>query len=185
MGRAQTAEVPALHAAGEALALGTTLDVDQLIGDEVRRGDLRADVDQRILGDAELGDIGLGLDLGLAEVAALRLGDVLRLLGARAELERDIAVAVRLAARDDLHALERQDGDRHVAAVLLEQAGHPHLLRDHAGAHDPFLPIRGSAGSVTNEKGPGDPRPNPSNPNMPPPGLVPLPKEQRWGLGGS
>jgi hypothetical protein len=69
-------------------------------------------------------------------MAALRLGDVLRLGGAGAELERDIAVAVALLAGDDLDVVERQHGDRHVAAVVLEQAGHPHLLRDHAGAHD-------------------------------------------------
>src|SRR3546814_2188983 len=33
-----------------------------------------------------------------------------------------------------------------MAAVVLEQAGHPHFLRDHASAHDPVLPNRGTPG---------------------------------------
>ena len=98
--------------------------------------DVRADVEQRIVGDAELGDLRLGLDLGLAESDALRLGDVLGLRLARAELDGGIAVAVRFAAADDLHVVQLQDGNRHVPTVRLEQAGHSDLLRDHAGAHD-------------------------------------------------
>ena len=133
---AQAAEAPALHRAGKALALGHALDVDQLAGDEMVGGDLGADVEQRVLVDAELDDLRLGLHLGLAEMAALRLGKVLRLGRAGAELDGVIAVAALLAAGDDLQIVERQDGDGHVAAVVLEQAGHPHFLRDHAGAHD-------------------------------------------------
>ena len=98
--------------------------------------DVRADVEQRIVGDAELGDANLGLDLGLAERDALRLGDVLGLSLARAELDGGIAVAVLFAAADDLHVVQLQDGNRHVPTVRLEQAGHSDLLRDHAGAHD-------------------------------------------------
>ena len=104
MGGAHAAEAPALHRAGKALALGEALDVDHLAGDEMVGGDLRADVEQRILVDAELGDLRLGLHLGLAEMAALRLGDVLRLGRAGAELDGDIAVAAVLAAGDDLQS---------------------------------------------------------------------------------
>ena len=104
----------------------------------------RADVEQRILGDAELDDLRLGLDLGLAERGALRLGDVLRLRLARAELDGGIAVTVHFAAADDLQLFQLQDGNRHVPTVRLEQAGHSDLLRDHAGAHDPILLNRGT-----------------------------------------
>ena len=136
VGGAHSAEAPALHSALETLALGRALDVDILAGDEMVGGDLRAHVEQGVLGDDELRDPRLRLHLGLAEMAALRLGDVLHLGGAGAQLERGIAVASRFLAGHDLNVFERQDGDRHVAAVLLEQAGHPHFLRDHASAHD-------------------------------------------------
>jgi hypothetical protein len=107
-------------------------------------GDFRADIEQTIFRHAEFGDESLGLDFGLAEVAALRLGDILCLGRASAELNRDIAVTVLFAARHDLDILKHQNGNRHVPAIILEQAGHPHLLSDHASAHDPFLPNRGS-----------------------------------------
>jgi hypothetical protein len=70
--------------------------------------DRRADVEERILGDAELGDACLGLDFGLAEGAALRLGDILRLGRAGAELNGGIAITIGLAAgRPELPAAER------------------------------------------------------------------------------
>src|SRR5690606_5791391 len=56
---AQTAEVPALHGAGEALADGLGLDVDLLAGDEVVGRELGAHVHHRVRVDAEFGDIGL------------------------------------------------------------------------------------------------------------------------------
>src|SRR5512132_2428223 len=43
VGSAQTAEAPALHGAGEALALRHARDVDQLAGNEVLCADARAD----------------------------------------------------------------------------------------------------------------------------------------------
>src|SRR3546814_18936669 len=75
----------------------------------------------------------------LAEMAALRLGDVLGLGAAGADLDGGVAVPILFADGNDLHAFERQNGDRHMAAVVLEQAGHPHFLRDHASAHDPEI----------------------------------------------
>ena len=148
VGGAQTAEAPTLHAAGETLTLGATLDVDELAGDIVVGRDFGAHFEQAVRVDAELMDNRLGLDFGLAEVAALRLGDILRLGHARAELQRGIAILVLIADGDDLNAFERQNGDRHVAAVVLEQAGHPHFLRDHASAHDPLLLNRGTPGPI-------------------------------------
>src|SRR5206468_3313005 len=94
-----------------------------------------------------LRDARLGLDLGLAERAALRLGDILRLCLARAKLDGGVAVTISFAASDDLQLVQLQDGYRHVPTVRLEQAGHSDLLRDHAGAHDPTPPQRPSANS--------------------------------------
>src|SRR3546814_1440783 len=68
--------------------------------------------------------------------AALRLRHILRLGRAGTELDGHIAVAVLIAHGDDLTAFEAQDGDGHVAAIVLKQAGHPHFLRDHASPHD-------------------------------------------------
>ena len=87
MGGAKTAEAPALHRAGEALALGHARNIDVLAGDEMVRADRRADIEERILGDAEFDHASLQLDLGLAERNALRLGDILRLGLAGAQLD--------------------------------------------------------------------------------------------------
>ena len=107
-----------------------------LADDEMVGGDLGADRDQRVVADAELGELALGLDLGDREVAALGLGDVrFTLRGAGAELQRDVAVLVLGAVRDDLAIAEPQHRHRHVLAGLGEDAGHPDLLCDHAGTH--------------------------------------------------
>jgi hypothetical protein len=64
---------------------------------EVIGRDFRTDVEERVLGNPEFDQLGLGLHFGLAEGAALRLGDILRLGRAGAEL--DGGIAVRLASR--------------------------------------------------------------------------------------
>ena len=117
-------------------------------------GQLCANVEEVILGDAEFVNDGLGLDRGLAEMAALRLGDVLRLGDACAKLDGGVAVGIHFAAGNDLQAFELQDGDRHMPTVGLEQAGHSHLLRDHAGAHDQ-TPHRGTEGKSQSACQPG------------------------------
>src|SRR5262245_21395330 len=132
---AQPAEVPALHRAGKALADRGAGDVDILADHEVVGHDLGADRDQRVLADPELGDLAFGLDLGHREVSALRLGHVLDLARARAELQCDIAVLVLGAMRDHLALGQPQHRDRHVLTGLGEQAGHPHLLCNHPGTH--------------------------------------------------
>jgi hypothetical protein len=122
-----------LIAPGEALADRGALDVDRLAGDVVVGGDLRAHFDQRIGNDAELGHHRLRLDQRLGEVPAQALAGVLGLLGAGAELQRDIAVNVLRALGHHLAAFERQHGDRHVRARLVEEPGHAELLGQHAG----------------------------------------------------
>src|ERR1051325_9971182 len=67
MRRAQAAEVPALHRAGESLADRGAGDVDELADHEMVRRDLGADRDQPVAAHAELGELALGLDLGDGE----------------------------------------------------------------------------------------------------------------------
>jgi len=70
-----------------------------------------------------------------SEIPAHRLGDVLHLARARAELERDIAVLLRRAVSNDLAIVELEHRDRHVIARVRKDASHAELLCDHAGAH--------------------------------------------------
>src|SRR3546814_13679826 len=71
--------------------------------------DLGADIEERILGDAEFDQARLRLHFRLGEVAALRLGDILDLRDARAELNRDITVTLDFLAGHDLIALKSQN----------------------------------------------------------------------------
>ena len=125
---AQAAEVPALHAAGEALAGGGARDVDELAGDEVVGRDLGADRDERVVGDAELGELALRLDLGDGETAALGLRDVLHLGLADADLQRGVAVLVLGAVGDHLALVDLENRDGHMFARIREDAGHADLL---------------------------------------------------------
>ena len=135
VGRAQAAEIPALHAAGKALADRGAGHIDELPDDEMVGGDLGADRNERVLVDAELGELALGLDLGDGEIAALGLGGALGLADAGAELQRDVAVLVFGAVTDDLAIAEAQHRHRHMLAGLGEEARHPDFLCDHSGTH--------------------------------------------------
>src|SRR5690242_228037 len=96
--------------------------------------DQGADIEKRVFIDTELDDPRLGFDFSLAESDTLRLGEILRLRSACSKLDGGVAVPVFLAAADDLHSVQLQNGNRHMPTVRLEQAGHSDLLRDHAGA---------------------------------------------------
>ena len=135
MAGAQTAEIPALHAAGPALAGRGTGHVDILADDEVVGGNLCADRNKRVVIDAEFGELALGLDLGDREIAAVGLGRALHLAHAGAELQRHIAVLLLGAMRDDLAIAEPQHRHRHMLAGLGEEAGHPDFLCEHPGTH--------------------------------------------------
>src|SRR5579871_4043749 len=106
VGGAQTAEIPALHAAVKTLADRGAGDVDELADDEMVGLDFRADRDQRIFRHAELGKLALGLDLGDRELAAFGLGHVNGLARARTELQRDITVLLGRAVTDHLAIAE-------------------------------------------------------------------------------
>src|SRR5207302_9947378 len=92
VGGAQTAEIPALHAAGKTLADRGAGDVDELTDHEMIGLDFGADRHQRVLRDAEFRDLALGLDLGDRELAAFGLRQVDGLAGARTELQRHVTV---------------------------------------------------------------------------------------------
>ena len=95
-------------------------------------GDLGPDRNELVLGDAELGQAHLRLDMRDGETPAFGLGDVLDLGLADAELEGGVAVLFLRAMRDDLAALDLEDRDRHVLARVGEDAGHAQLLCDDA-----------------------------------------------------
>ena len=132
---AQSAEVPALHAAGEALTGGDARDVHELTGNEVISGDLCANRDDSILGDAEFRELALRLDLGDGEMAAHCLRDARSTARTDAELERDIAVLFHRAMGDDLAVFEFQHCHGDMFARIGEDAGHSQFLCNHAGAH--------------------------------------------------
>src|ERR1700722_12128744 len=136
---AQAAEIPALHAAGPALTGRGAGHVDILADEEVVSGDLSADRNNRIGVDAKFSKLALGLDLGDREIAAVGLGGALHFAHTGAKLERDIAILLFGAVRDDLTIAEPQHRHRHVLASLGEEAGHPDFLCQHSGTHwNPF-----------------------------------------------
>src|SRR3546814_10356888 len=49
-----------------------------------------------------------------------------------------IAILFGITAGNDLALLKTQNGNRHVAAIVLKQASHSHFFRDHASTHDQF-----------------------------------------------
>ena len=134
----ETAEVPADHRAGEAAADRRADDVDELADHEVAGHQLGADFEDGILGDAELDELLLRLDLRLGEMAAHRLGDVLHLGLAVAELHRDVLVLLFRADGDDLQIVHLQNGDGHMFPGVVEDAGHADLLGDETATHGPI-----------------------------------------------
>jgi len=84
----------------------------------------------------EFRELALGLDLRLGEVTALRLGHVLGLARADAELNRVVLVLLLGAHRDHLAVVHLEHGHGHVVALRVEHAGHPELLGDETGTHD-------------------------------------------------
>src|SRR6266404_4424902 len=92
VGGAQTAEIPALHAAGKTLTDRGAGDIDELSDHEMVGLNFGADRDQRVFRHTKFGDLALGLDLGDRELTALCFRQLDGLPGARAELQRDVPV---------------------------------------------------------------------------------------------
>ena len=85
--------------------------------------------------DAEFRDLAAGFDFRLGELAAFRLGGVLRLGKARAELDGGIAILLLRAGGHDGAAVQLENSDRNMGSVCQKQTGHTDLLRDDACAH--------------------------------------------------
>ncbi|BDL39554.1 hypothetical protein MSPGM_21440 [Methylorubrum sp. GM97] len=132
MGGAQTAEVPALHTAGEPLTRAGARHINELARDEVVGRDFGTDRDQRVLGHAELGELLLGLDLGDREAAALGLRHVLYLGLADADLEGDVAILLSRAVCHNLALINLEHSDGHMLASVCKDAGHADLPCDDA-----------------------------------------------------
>src|SRR6201997_768155 len=130
VGGAQAAEIPALHAAGKALADRGAGDVDELTDDEMIGLDLGTDGNQRILRDAEFRDLALRLDLGDRELAAFGLRQIDGLARARTELQRHITVLLGRAVTQHLAIAELKHGHRDMLAGLCKDPRHPDLLCD-------------------------------------------------------
>src|ERR1700761_2445220 len=135
VGRAQAGKIPPLHAAGKPLAGRGAGDVDKLADHEMIGGDLGADRNERVVVDAEFGELALGLDLGDGEMAAIGPVGALHLTGAGTELQRHIAVLVLGTVADHLAIAETEHRHRHVFAGIGEQPHHADLLREHPGTH--------------------------------------------------
>src|SRR6478752_8735025 len=103
---AKTREIPALHAAGKALADRRAAHIDELADDEMIGGDFRADRNERVFGDAEFRDLALRLHVDLAERAAVGLAHVAGAARAGTELQRHVAVLVLGAVAQHLAAAE-------------------------------------------------------------------------------
>src|SRR6476660_7803052 len=99
---AQSAEIPSLHAAREALADRSAGHINILTGHEVIGGDFRTNRDQFVFLDAKLGELALRLHLRNGKMPALSLADVADLARARTKLDSDVAVLVLGAVADDL-----------------------------------------------------------------------------------
>src|SRR5262249_37509059 len=122
--RAQAAEIVAAHDAGESAALGGADDVDELPPHGMLGPEVGPDRDEPVLGNAELGELALGLKLRLGEVTAHRLRHVLHLGLADAELKGGVAVLFFRALGDDMAIVDLEHGYRHVIALIGEDAGH-------------------------------------------------------------
>src|SRR3546814_20519504 len=107
-------------------------DVDQLPSDKMVSRKLGSDVQQRVIGDTEFSNLQLGFNFRFGEVVALRLGDIFWFRGAGTELESYIAILFVFTAGDDLALRKTQTGNRHVAAIVLQQACHSPFSRAHA-----------------------------------------------------
>ena len=94
------------------------------------RGDLSADGDQIVRGDAEFGEPALRLDVRLGEMAALGLGEIVHLDAARSQLDGGISVLVLGLVSDDLALIELQHGHGNMLPFIGEEPRHSQLLCD-------------------------------------------------------
>ena len=112
------------------LPIVRALDVHVLRGDEVRRAELRARGEHRVLGDGELAQHALGGDAVRGEVPERRASELLRLLRTRAKLEREVAGLVRHLLHDLWVAVGGVGEERGRGAVGVQWGGRRGKRRD-------------------------------------------------------
>ena len=142
--RALAAEVPALHGALEALALGHALDVDLLPLDEVVRPDREAPLQHRVGRDAELGQEARHRPV-LAEVAPRRGRGPHGPLQARAELQRGVPLLGLRLDLDDAAVVHVQRGQRVAPPGIVPGADHADLDGERARPPRHLRAARGRA----------------------------------------
>jgi len=138
-------EVPALHRTREALTNRHTGHIHLLPRNEMRGRKDGAGFQHGIGSHAEFDNLTRRFHTSLREVTLVRLGDVLGLRNANAELNGFIAILVSAALRHHAHIVHVQQRDGNGRTVLIEQPGHAQLLGDQACAaifrgHDGKLP---------------------------------------------
>mmetsp|Transcript_26117 Transcript_26117/g.54851 ORF Transcript_26117/g.54851 Transcript_26117/m.54851 type:complete len:241 (-) Transcript_26117:479-1201(-) len=104
-----TFEAPPLHHSLEALALAHALHIDVLAGDEVTRGDARANGKHRVLRHSELAHVTLERKVELLEHARLGAIQALALLPTSPELQSEESLFVLELLLHDLHILNLDD----------------------------------------------------------------------------
>eukprot|EP00965_Chrysotila_dentata_P073765 2436680-Pleurochrysis_carterae.AAC.1 len=103
-----TFEAPPLHHSLEALALAHALHIDVLAGDEVTRGDARANGKHRVLRHSELAHVTLERKVELLEHARLGAIQALALLPTSPELQSEESLFVLELLLHDLCARHRK-----------------------------------------------------------------------------
>src|SRR5690606_3103598 len=136
--RVAHAEVPALDRALEALALGDTLDVDQLADLEDVGLDLAADLEvgDLVVSHAQFPQAAAGLDLGLGQMAGLGLGQQRGALDAGSDLHGTVAVGLERLHLGDAVRGSFDQGHGNGLAVLGEHSAHAGLAADNAQRMD-------------------------------------------------
>ena len=169
---AETAEIPALHGAREALADAGAGHIHELPRHEMIGRQLRADLDDVLRRHAEFHELRLRLDLRLGEMPALSANGILHLAPASAELKRRIAVRLLRPVRNHLALLEFQHRHGHMLARIGEDLRHANLLCQQSRSHRYASvsacglrpPVRGSSANLIIDHPHGRATPRHANP---------------------
>ena len=131
----QATKIMALHRTGKTLTLGGADDIDLLAGDKVARRDGRANLEDCIITDTELGELRLRHHIRLGEMAAHGLRYVLGLGRTCTELDSRVAVTLLLADRNHLNVIHLQNRHRNVQTGVGKDPRHPQLAGDNSATH--------------------------------------------------
>ena len=132
--RRTATEAMAVDDALEAASLGRADDLDAVARLELLDGQTLADLVHAGIGHLELlEELRRVIQVGLGGMAAFRLGRILFLLRAEAQLHRRVTVVVRVLHLHDRTRTGLHHRDRHGSTVITEDLGHAQLLTDQPG----------------------------------------------------